>query len=223
VEPVAVVLGVAGAAWGLAADRIAARWPEHEVEVGEDGALVRPAGWVRPLDWRTPVTVVLGGLSMGAMAQRFHDPVALAIFGAFFAALTLLLATDLDQRLLPDVITLPAIPLALGVGLAGLNPLVPVDALPGAILAALLIPGILFAVAIPFGAGAIGMGDLKLLVSVGLLTGLARAVSGVVVGALVAGVVLMLLVAARRITLRSYVPFGPFLIVGAYWAVLVTL
>ena len=101
------------------------------------------------------------------------------------------------------MITLPAIPLALGVGLAGLNPLVPVGALPGAILAAVLIPGILFAVAIPFGAGAIGMGDLKLLVSVGLLTGLARSVSGVVVGALVAGLVLMLLVAARRITLRT--------------------
>ena len=69
-------------------------------------------------------------------------------------------------------------------------------------------------VAIPFGAGAIGMGDLKLLVSVGLLAGLARAVTGVVVGALVAGVVLAVLLAARRITLRTYVPFGPFLIVG---------
>jgi leader peptidase (prepilin peptidase)/N-methyltransferase len=67
------------------------------------------------------------------------------------------------------------------------------------------------------------MGDLKLLVSVGLLTGLARAVAGVVVGALVAGAVLLVLLAARRITLRTYVPFGPFLILGAYWAVLVVL
>ena len=66
------------------------------------------------------------------------------------------------------------------------NPLVPPEALPGAILAAVAIPAVLFAVAIPFGAGAIGMGDLKLLVSVGLLAGLARAVTGVVVGALVA-------------------------------------
>ena len=67
------------------------------------------------------------------------------------------------------------------------------------------------------------MGDLKLLVSVGLLTGLTRAVAGVVVGALAAGIVLALLLAARRITLRTYVPFGPFLILGAYWAVLASM
>jgi leader peptidase (prepilin peptidase)/N-methyltransferase len=219
----AVGLGIAGAAWGLGADRIGARWPAHEAEVDETGAIVRPAGWVRPVDWRTIVVIVLGGASLGALGLRFSEPVPLAVFGSFFAALTLLLATDLDQRLLPDLITLPAIPLALGVGLAGLNPLVPPDALPGAILAALVIPAFLFVVAIPFGAGAIGMGDLKLLVSVGLLTGLARAVTGVVVGALVAGVVLAILLVAHRITLRTYVPFGPFLIVGAYWAVLVAL
>jgi leader peptidase (prepilin peptidase) / N-methyltransferase len=224
VEPavLAVVLGIVGAAWGLAADRIAARWPEHEAELDEAGAEIRPAGWVRPVDWRTPVVVVLGSVSLGALALRFEDPVALLLFGAFFAALTLLLATDLDQRLLPDLVTLPAIPLALLVGVAGINPLVPPDALPAALLAAVAIPAFLFVVAIPFGAGAIGLGDLKLLVSVGLLTGLSRAVAGVVVGALAAGVVLAVLLAARRITLRTYVPFGPFLIAGAYWAVLVT-
>jgi len=225
VEPplLAIGLGIAGAAWGLAADRIGARWPAHEAEVDDEGAVARPAGWVRPVDWRTIVVVALGGASLAALAGRFADPVPLAIFGTFFLALTLLLATDLDQRLLPDVITLPAIPLALGAALLGANPLVPPEALPAAILAALGIPALLFAVAIPFGAGAIGMGDLKLLVSVGLVAGLARAVTGVVVGALAAGVVLAILLAARRITLRTYVPFGPFLIVGAYWAVLVTL
>lgn len=216
-------LGIAGAAWGLAADRIGARWPAHEEEVDEAGAMVRPVGWVRPVDWRTVVVVLLGGASLGALALRFTDPVPMAIFGTFFAALTLLLATDLDQRLLPDVITLPAIPLALAIDLGGANPLVPPEALPAAILAALAIPAFLFVVSIPFGAGAIGLGDLKLLVSVGLLAGLARAVTGVVVGALLAGVVLAILLAARRITLRTYVPFGPFLIAGAYWAVLVAL
>ena len=77
-------------------------------------------------------------------------------------------------------------------------------------------------VSIPFGAGAIGMGDLKLLVSVGLLAGLARAVAGLVVGRSAAA---SCSPPARgpRITLRTYVPFGPFLILGAYWAVLVAL
>ncbi len=217
----AATLGIAGFAWGLVADRISARWPAHEEDVDEAGTVLRPAGWVRPVDWRTPVVAALGGLSLAALPLRFDDPAALVLFGAFFAALTLLLATDLDQRLLPDVITLPMIPLALGAALIDLNPLVPPGSVPGAILAAIAIPGVLFLVAIPFGAGAIGMGDLKLLVSVGLLTGLVRAVTGVIVGALAAGLVLAVLLAARRITLKTYVPFGPFLILGAYWAVLV--
>ncbi len=165
---------------------------------------------------------VLGAASLGACpcastTRGPGDP------GAFFAALTLLLATDLDQRLLPDVVTLPAIPIVLALDLLGVNPLVPPAELPAAALAAIAIPAFLFAVAIPFGAGAIGIGDLKLLVSVGLLAGLPRAVAGVVVGAFAAGIVLAILLAARRITLRTYVPFGPFLIVGAYWAVLVAL
>jgi leader peptidase (prepilin peptidase)/N-methyltransferase len=217
----AALLGGAGVAWGLLADRIAARWPAHEEEVDAAGTVIRPAGWVRPVDWRTPVVALLGGVSLAALPVRFDELSELALFGAFFVALALLLATDLDQRLLPNEITLPAIPLALLAGLAGVNPLVPPEALPLAVVAAIAIPAFLFAVAIPFGAGAIGIGDLKLLVSVGLLTGLLRAVTGVIVGALAAGIVLAVLLAARRITLKTYVPFGPFLIFGAYWAVLV--
>jgi leader peptidase (prepilin peptidase)/N-methyltransferase len=207
--PPAIVLALLGAAWGFAADRIAARWPEHE-----DGS-------VRRIDWRTAVVVVVGALALGALTLRFGDPVATAAFGAYLVALVLLLATDLDQRLLPDVITLPAIPLALGFCLLGLNPLVPVGVLPIAIVVALVVPLLLYLVSIPFGAGAIGQGDLKLLVSVGLMAGPLRMVYGAVYGALLAGVVLVVLLVLRRITLRTYVPYGPFLIIGAMWAVLV--
>jgi leader peptidase (prepilin peptidase)/N-methyltransferase len=43
----------------------------------------------------------------------------------------------------------------------------------------------------------------------------------VLAGLLLAGGVLVVLLATRRIGRRSYVPFGPFLILGALWAVLV--
>jgi leader peptidase (prepilin peptidase)/N-methyltransferase len=210
VTPIALVLAVVGAAWGLVADRIAARWPTHD-----DGS-------VRAIDWRTPVAVVTGALALALVPIRFEDdPAAALIFGVYVVALVLLLATDLDQRLLPDVITLPAIPIAFVVSLVGLNPLVPPGVLPIAVVVALLVPGVLALLARPFGAGAIGMGDLKLLVSVGLLAGPLRMFSGVVYGALLAGVVIVALLALRRITLKTYIPFGPFLILGALWAVLV--
>lgn len=205
--PLLLLVVAGGAVWGLAADRIAARWPAHE-----DGS-------IRPVDWRTPLVAVFGGASLGALALRQDDQLALVIFGAYFVALTLLFATDLDQRLLPDVVTLPAIPLALLVGVLGWNPLVD-GQLASALLAAVVFPAGLYALSIPFGAGAIGIGDLKLLVSVGLLAGLGRTLAGVLVGALLAGVVVLVLLVLRRVTLRTYIPFGPFLIVGAVWGIL---
>ncbi len=207
--PLVILLGVVGGAWGFAADRIAARWPAHD-----DGS-------VRPIDWRTPVVVIVGALSLGALTVRFTDPLVAVVFGAYLVALVLLLATDLDQRLLPDVITLPAIPLAFVFSLSGLNPLVPVGVLPIAVAVAIAVPLLLWLVSIPFGAGAIGQGDLKLLVSVGLMVGPLRLVYGAIYGALLAGVVLVVLLLLRRITLKTFVPYGPFLIIGAIWAVLV--
>ena len=176
---------------------------------------------MRPIDWRTIVAVATGALALGALTSRFEELVPAVAFGAYLVALVLLLATDLDQRLLPDVITLSAIPAAFAFVLLGLNPLVPVGDLPVAIAVAIAVPVALAVVALPFGEGAIGMGDLKLLVSVGLLAGPFRMFSGVVYGALLAGVVIVVLLVARRITLKTYIPFGPFLIFGAMLAILV--
>ena len=206
---VAGILGLLGAAWGYAADRIAARWPAHE-----DGS-------VRSVDWRTAVVVAVGAVALAALGVRFAGSlVALVVLGGYFLALVLLLATDLDQRLLPDVVTLPLVPAALAVGLLGANPLVAGQIGP-AVAAAVGLPVFLYVASLPFGAGAIGMGDLKLLLSVGLVAGLGRAVVGLVAGALLAGVVVLVLLLARRVTLRAYIPFGPFLILGAMWGIVV--
>ena len=114
-EPLSVLLGIAGFGLGLAADRFATRWPEHDEE--------HPPG--RPVDWRTAVTAIVGAVAFGLLPGRYaSDPVALVVFGAWFVTLIIGLATDLDQRLLPDVLTLPVIPVALVYALSGSNPLV---------------------------------------------------------------------------------------------------
>src|SRR5439155_305573 len=69
--------------------------------------------------------------------------------------------------------------------------------------------------------GAFGFADVKLLVGVGLMTGLTRTVAGLLAGLLAAGLVLAALLATRRIGRRTYVPFGPFLIFGALWSIFV--
>jgi prepilin signal peptidase PulO-like enzyme (type II secretory pathway) len=224
----------------VVADRISVRWPDH--------AEGFPAG--RSIGWRTVVVAGFGALALGMLpgqagvglpldgglpfggevlqSSRVLDSVPvrldpgfeLAIFGAYVLVLTLLLAIDLDQRLLPDVFTLTMIPLAFLFALSGRDPFVG-DALVPAIVAALAIPAVLYLPSLAFGAGAFGLGDVKLLVTVGLISGAYRAILGVMAGLLFAGVVIVLLLVARRITLKTYIPFGPFLVIGALWALVV--
>ena len=163
----------------------------------------------------------VGAVALGLLPMRFTgDTLTLVAFGAWFVTLIVGLATDLDQRILPDELTLPVIPLALLYAVSGRNPLVD-GAVLLAIAAAVLIPVVLYLPSIPFGAGAFGMGDVKFLAGMGLMLGGERALSGTLFGLIVAGVVLVLLLATRRIGRRSFVPFGPFLIIGALWAVLI--
>jgi leader peptidase (prepilin peptidase) / N-methyltransferase len=205
--PLVIGLALGGAAWGLVCDRISARWPAHE-----DGS-------TRAIDWRTAAVVLVAAVAFGALGARMTEPRDVALFGAWFAALTLLLATDLDQRLLPDVVTLPLIPIAAVAMLVGLNPLVRgVEGL--AVVAAIAVPAVLYALSIPFGSGAFGLGDVKLLVSTGLILGLERTIVGIAGGAILGGIVILAMLVARRVTLRDFVPYGPFLIIGAMWGAL---
>ncbi len=210
-EPLAWALAAGGFGLGLAADRFATRWPEHDEE--------HPPG--RAADWRTGCVALIGALAFGLLPLRFGgDPLAFVIFGAWFATLVVGLATDLDQRLLPDLLTLPVIPVALVYALSGANPLVGSEVVL-AVVAALAIPAVLYLPSIPFGAGAFGLGDVKLLIGVGLLAGGSRALGSVIFALLLAGVVIVVLLLARRIGRRTYIPFGPFFIIGALWAVLI--
>jgi leader peptidase (prepilin peptidase)/N-methyltransferase len=209
----AVLVGLAlvlGAVWGLVSDRLAARWPAHE-----DGS-------IRAIDWRTPVVIVAGAASFAGTVLRFDaDPTSLVVVGAYVIALVVLFATDLDQRLLPDVLTLPMVGFAVLVYPVGASPfLVSNEDFLWAAGAALAVPLGLFLLAIPFGQGAIGQGDLKLLVSVSLLAGAGNLVYALIAGALAAGITVGVLLFIRRISLKSFVPYGPFLIAGTLWAIL---
>jgi leader peptidase (prepilin peptidase)/N-methyltransferase len=212
VTPLAIAFGVAGLILGVAADRLATRWPEHDDPES-------PAG--RPIDWRTVVCALLGAFALAVAGLRFEtDTLALVLFTVWFALLVIGFATDLDQRLLPNVVTLPVIPVALVYALSGRNPLVGTDILP-ALAVAIAVPAAIYIASIPFGVGAFGLGDVKLLVGVGLMAGGIRAFTGLVSGLFAAGLVLAVLLITRRVTLKAYVPYGPFLIFGAIWGIFV--
>ncbi len=140
----------------------------------------------------------------------------------WFVAVTLALAlVDLHHRLIPNRILLPgtAVGILLLAGGAGLDGRI--GELPEALaagvgyFAVLLLPALLTA-------GAIGMGDVKLAFLLGLFVGYGQwesvALAGI--GAFVlAGVVVIVLLALRVLDRSDHIPFGPFM-VGAAWLVM---
>jgi leader peptidase (prepilin peptidase)/N-methyltransferase len=122
---------------------------------------------------------------------------------------------DLDHRIIPNKITLPAAIAAVAAGLA-LHPAgVPEQLISGAAAAGFLL---VFVLAYPRG---MGMGDVKLAGVLGLFLGRYVAVailSGVLVGTIV-GLVVMARLGIER-GRKTAVPFGPSLAVGGILALL---
>jgi leader peptidase (prepilin peptidase)/N-methyltransferase len=63
--------------------------------------------------------------------------------------------------------------------------------------------------------GALGLGDVKLAVSLGLMLGITRLLTGFLIATIVGAVILLLLMALGRVGRRTPVPFGPILIGAA--------
>lgn len=158
---------------------------------------------------------------LALLAGRFAGQADLMAF-AFLGALGVALATiDLAVQRLPDRLTLPAFPVLVALFAAGA--LIGHD---GAALVRALLGGIslaavylLLAVARP---GQLGGGDVKLAGLVGLALGWLgwpELIMGAALGFVLAGLVSLVLLMARRVTLQTAISFGPYMLCGALLAV----
>jgi leader peptidase (prepilin peptidase)/N-methyltransferase len=154
----------------------------------------------------TALTVLRTGLSWELPAFLL-----LAVVGVLLAVV------DLQHRLLPNRVVLPA--LAAGTALLLLAALA--DGAWDALLRAVLGAAALFAVYLVLALvspGGLGMGDVKLAALLGLYLGWlgwAAVVLGALAGFVVQAVVALGLLATRRIGLRGELPFGPAMLAGA--------
>ena len=163
-----------------------------------------------------------GAVVFGGLVAHWSDPRDLAILVVISAALLLLLATDLDQKLLPDRITLPLIGVTWVLLVIGWSPLLadkPLGLVSG-ISAGIGAPALLF-FSDRLLHGELGDGDLKLAAGIGLLAGVTLLVTGLLLASLGFSAVLIGLIAVRRLGLRSAVPFGPVLIFATFVALLI--
>ncbi|WP_460435411.1 prepilin peptidase [Angustibacter speluncae] len=156
------------------------------------------------------------------VALRFGPSWELPAF-LYLAAITVALALiDIDVRRLPNAIVLPSYPVAavLLVGAALLQ------GEPGtairAVLAGLALYAVYFVLAFIYPAG-MGFGDVKLAGVLGLYLGYlgwGEVVVGWFLGFLVGGLGGAVLIVLRRAGRKSKIPFGPYMLVGAWLSVL---
>lgn len=138
--------------------------------------------------------------------------VAQAVAAVFLAGYAVALVVDLRERRIPNAVTYPLLALGLvarpdGIGLA-----------PVANVVAALVTFGLFAL-FAF-RGWMGMGDAKLAAVVALAAGPVVAVVALWLAFALGAVVGLALVAARRLSRRQAIPFGPFLALAGIVAVL---
>ena len=156
---------------------------------------------------RYPVVELVTGLLFAGCFWKFGLSGSAAVAAFFCLALVAVSATDIEHRIIPNRIVLPAA----GIVLAANTTLHP--SLEWA-LGALGASGFLFAAALAYPAG-MGMGDVKLALLMGAALG--RTVSAAMLIGMVAALMPGLVLLARHggAARKIRIPFGPFLALGS--------
>lgn len=227
-----VIAGLAGLLIGSFLNVVAHRLPRGESLVSPGshcpgcGSPVKPYDNIPVLSWlalrgrcrscdepispQYPLVELATGLLWASVVAARDDAPSIALGLILVTALVPIVVIDLERRLIPNAITLPAAVAAVAAGLA-----LDIDYLPEQLIAGAGAAGFFLLAAMAYPRG-MGMGDVKLAGVIGLCLG--KAVVPALMIALLAGVVVGGLIIARigaRAGRKAAVPFGPFLALGA--------
>jgi leader peptidase (prepilin peptidase) / N-methyltransferase len=185
----------------------------------------RCAACAAPISWRYPLVEALTALLLLALWRGLGPGMAFTVAAPFALALLVLFFTDLDTRLLPDVVTLGGF--FVGAALAWFNPFL---GDPGwgrlwqSLAGAAFGSGVLWGIGAFYsrlrGVEAMGLGDVKMMAMVGAFTG-APGVLFTLFAASVAGAAVGLaMIPLRGRSLQDTLPFGCFLAPSALAALI---
>ena len=170
----------------------------------------------KPVSWMYPAVEIVTALVF-AITYLTYGLTLLSVVRVLFAcALIVLFVTDLQHKILPNVITLPGI--VIGFACSVFLP-------PGwvsSVIGILVGGGVLFAIAEAYyrvrGQEGLGMGDVKLLAMIGAFLGWKLVLLTLVFASFTGSLAGGMLIASGKGSMKYALPFGTFLAVGALLA-----
>ena len=162
---------------------------------------------------------LVNGLGYLLMVWRFGFTWPTVIYAGLFSVLLVVTWIDWDHKIIPDVITLPGIV----IGFVCASLLLPtgwVNSLIGILVGGGVLLMLAWISPYLFGKEGIGGGDIKFLAMGGAFLGWQQALLTLMVGSVVGAFIGVGLLAVKILQKGQYIPFGPYLALGALIAVL---
>jgi leader peptidase (prepilin peptidase)/N-methyltransferase len=169
-----------------------------------------------PISWLYPIVELLTAVTLVGTYQLYGLTALGGVRALFACSLIVLFVTDLQHKILPNVITLPG--MVIGFVSSVFLPPGWFDSLIGIVVGA----GTLFAISESYyrlrGQEGMGMGDVKLLGMIGAFLGWKLVLLTLVFASFAGSLVGVAYIVSRRGSLQYALPFGTFLAVGAFAA-----
>lgn len=209
------VSGVAAVASGTCAS-CGGRLSRLGLALGRSGTRCASCGALLRETW--PYAEAATALVFGLMASRFTLGLPLLLYSALGALLVVVVFVDVRHRLILDVVTLPAI--LVSIPLAFWTVGVPRAILGGLVTGGFFLAFYVLARLLYRSGGALGLGDVKLALLIGLVVGAPAALAAVFYSAIAGGLLAVGFLASGR-SRYSVMPYGPSLVLGALLTVLI--
>ncbi len=166
------------------------------------------------ISWRYPAVEALTGSLFLLTMLSFGLSVRSIFILVFISGLIMVTFIDLDHEIIPHAVTLPGIPLGLIGSLITRDPS-PRDAAAGALVGAGLVYLVAVYAEVALQRESMGGGDINLLAMIGAFLGWKQALLSFFFAVVAGACLSLVLVAARVLSRKDRIPFGPFLALGA--------
>ena len=167
-----------------------------------------------PISFRYPLVELMNGIVAVALLFKFGLSVESLVYFVFISSLIVITFIDLDHQIIPDIITLPGIPMGLIASFA-----LPTITLKASALGLLIGGGSLWFVAWAYNLIAhrdgMGGGDIKLLAMIGTIIGWKGVIFTIFASSVIGSCVGITMMLIKNKNMKFAIPFGPFLSIGA--------